>query len=194
MCHNGDPNAVGGNNVVRHPDKAGQRSATGLSEDNAGICEDCHNWQYEVQRIKPVNAPQKDLEAHAAPSHPQRETLHGYSMHGVEERGEYVPGAKCEDCHMPRTDSGETRLSHGMEPMLPGHAGGERRRGRAAEAGRRRSRRRMGAGGRRGREAAGPARSTSTGEAGAEGDDRTEPPGRHSLRSRVPDLGARDRG
>jgi hypothetical protein len=122
VCHNGHPSAVGAGDVVRAPDKAGERSATGLTEDNASICEDCHNWQFEVQGIKPVHAPQKDLEAHANPSHPQRETLHGYAMYGVEERGEYMPGAKCEDCHMPMTNKAENRISHGMKPMLPGDA------------------------------------------------------------------------
>jgi formate-dependent nitrite reductase cytochrome c552 subunit len=107
---------------VREPDKAGERSATGLNEDNSSICMDCHNWQYEVQGTKPVHAPQKDLEAHGAPSHPQRETLRGYVMYGVEERGEFMPGAECEDCHMPKTNKAANRISHGMKPMLPGDA------------------------------------------------------------------------
>ncbi len=35
---------------------------------------------------------------------------------------EYMPGAACEDCHMPKTNKAETRISHGMKPMLPGDA------------------------------------------------------------------------
>ena len=122
MCHSGHPSAVGAEDVVREPDKAGERSATGLDEDNTSICMDCHNWQYEVQGTKPAYAPQKDLEAHASPSHPQRETLRGYSMVEIDEAGEFMPGAECEDCHMPMTNKAENRISHGMKIMLPGDA------------------------------------------------------------------------
>jgi hypothetical protein len=83
---------------------------------------DCHNWQYEVQGTKPVYAPQKDLEAHGSPSHPQRETVHGRAMLDVTPADEFMPGAVCEDCHMPKTNKAATRYSHGMKPMLPGDA------------------------------------------------------------------------
>jgi hypothetical protein len=122
VCHNGHPSAVGATDVVRTPDKAGERSATGLDQDNTSICMDCHNWQYEVQGTKPAYAPQKDLEAHASPSHPQRETFRGYSMVEVDQKGVFMPGTKCEDCHMPKTNKAENRISHGMKPMLPGDA------------------------------------------------------------------------
>jgi len=121
-CHNGHPSAVGAANVVRKPDPAGVRSATGLSKANDSICEDCHNWQYEVLGTKPAYAPLADLTAHAAPSHPQRETLEGRSMVEVPTAGQFMPGAKCEDCHMPKTNTGANRISHGMKPMLPGDA------------------------------------------------------------------------
>lgn len=121
-CHNGHPSAVGAANVVREPDPAGVRSATGLSKANDSICEDCHNWQYEVLGTKPAYAPLADVTAHAAPSHPQRETLEGRSMVEIPTAGQFMPGAKCEDCHMPKTNKAANRISHGMKPMLPGDA------------------------------------------------------------------------
>ncbi len=122
-CHNGHPDGIGADNVVREPDKAGQRSAKGLTVDNASICEDCHNWQMEVLGTTPNPAPMADLSAHGGASHPQRETLHGRSvMYDVADGEEYMPGAECEDCHMVKTNKAETRISHGMKPMLPGDA------------------------------------------------------------------------
>jgi Cytochrome c552/Cytochrome c554 and c-prime len=122
-CHGGHPAGVGADNVVREPDKAGQRSAKGLTVDNASICEDCHNWQMEVLGQTPNPAPMTDLAAHGSPSHPQRETLHARSaMFEVANGEEFMPGAECEDCHMPKTNKAETRISHGMKPMLPGDA------------------------------------------------------------------------
>ena len=122
-CHNGHPDGIGADNVVREPDKAGQRSAKGLTVDNASICEDCHNWQMEVLGTTPNPAPMADLSAHGGASHPQRETLHARSvMVDVADGSEYMPGAKCEDCHMVKTNKAETRISHGMKPMLPGDA------------------------------------------------------------------------
>ena len=43
-------------------------------------------------------------------------------MYDVADGDEYMPGAECEDCHMPKTNKAETRISHGMKPMLPGDA------------------------------------------------------------------------
>jgi hypothetical protein len=121
-CHNGHPSGVGAANVVREPDKAGTRSAP-VGHDNASICEDCHNWQMEVLGTTPNPVPMADMAAHGGASHPQRETLHGRSvMLDVAEASEYMPGAKCEDCHMPKTNKAATRISHGMKPMLPGKA------------------------------------------------------------------------
>jgi len=122
-CHNGHPSAVGAEDVVREPDQAGERSATGLSMANQSICEDCHNWQMEVLGTTPNPAPMADLSAHGGASHPQRETLHARSvMIDVADGKAFMPGAKCEDCHMPKTNKAETRISHGMKPMLPGDA------------------------------------------------------------------------
>jgi hypothetical protein len=122
-CHNAHPSGVGASDVVRQPDKAGSRSAKGLQVDNASICEDCHNWQMEVLGETPKPAPVADLSAHAEPSHPQRETLHARSvMLDVPNGTEFMPGAKCENCHMPKTNNAANRISHGMKPMLPGDA------------------------------------------------------------------------
>ena len=121
-CHNGHPSAVGAEDVVREADQAGERSATGLSKANDSICEDCHNWQYEVMGTQPAYAPMADLSAHASPSHPQRETLEGRSMVEVAVAGTFMPGAKCEECHMTKTNKAANRISHGMKPMLPGDA------------------------------------------------------------------------
>jgi hypothetical protein len=122
-CHNGHPSGIGASDVVRDPDKAGVRSAKGLSVDNESICEDCHNWQMEVLGQSPKPAPMADLAAHGGPSHPQRETLHGRSVMSDTAAGkDFMPGAECEDCHMPKTNKAATRISHGMKPMLPGDA------------------------------------------------------------------------
>ena len=122
-CHNGHPDGVGAANVVRDPDKAGVRSAKGLSVDNASICEDCHNWQMEVLGATPKAAPMADLSAHGGASHPQRETLHARSvMLDVADGSEFMPGAECENCHMVKTNKAANRISHGMKPMLPGDA------------------------------------------------------------------------
>ena len=121
-CHNPHPSAVGSEDTIRTPDVAGERSATGLSVDNASICEDCHNWQYEVTGTTPAPKPQATLSARGGASHPQRETVHGRVMVEVAQAGEFMPGAKCEDCHMPKTNKSANRFSHGMKPMLPGKA------------------------------------------------------------------------
>jgi formate-dependent nitrite reductase cytochrome c552 subunit len=122
-CHNGHPSAVGAEDVVREPDQAGERSAKGLSVSNKSICEDCHNWQMEVLGTTPNPAPMADIAAHGGASHPQRETLHARSvMYDVADGKAFMPGAKCEDCHMPKTNKAANRISHGMKPMLPADA------------------------------------------------------------------------
>jgi hypothetical protein len=121
-CHSPHPSAVGAADVIRPADKAGVRSATGLTVDNASICEDCHNWQMEVLGTTPAPAPM-DVLGDGDPRHAQRETLHGRSvMMDVADASEFMPGAKCENCHMPKTNKAATRISHGMKPMLPGKA------------------------------------------------------------------------
>ena len=85
-CHQGHPSAIGAEDVVREPDKAGERSAKGLTADNASICEDCHNWQFEVQNTAPAYKPLASLTSRGGPSHPQRETYHGRVMLDVPDR------------------------------------------------------------------------------------------------------------
>ncbi len=129
-CHTGHPAGTDPANagVMRAPDPAGVRSNTGRTTANASICEDCHNWQYETQGLTTPGsasfnyAPVADLAGHASPSHPQRETLHGRSMVEIAQASEFMPNAKCEDCHMPVTNSEDNRFAHGMKPMLPGDA------------------------------------------------------------------------
>src|SRR5664280_573208 len=129
-CHTGHPAGTDPANagVMRVPDPAGVRSNTGRTTANASICEDCHNWQYETQGLGTPGspgfnyAPVADLAAHASPSHPQRETLHGRSMVEIPQASEFMPNVKCQDCHMPVTNSEDNRFAHGMKPMLPGDA------------------------------------------------------------------------
>ena len=128
-CHTGHPAGTDPANagVMRAPDPAGVRSNTGRTTANASICEDCHNWQYETQGLATPGsagfnyAPVANLTGHT-PSHPQRETLHGRSMVEIAPASEFMPNAKCEDCHMPVTNSEDNRFAHGMKPMLPGDA------------------------------------------------------------------------
>jgi hypothetical protein len=120
-CHGGHPASKDEADVVRAPDKAGQRSATGLAMDNQSICEDCHNWQFEVQGTSPSYRPEAPG-ARVGPSHPQREMLRGKAMVDIPAADEFMPGVKCEDCHMPKTNKNANRYSHGMKPMLPGDA------------------------------------------------------------------------
>ena len=110
---------------VREADTAGVGSAAGRGA-NASMCEDCHNWQYEVANATTVaNLPLNSSRV----SHPQRETLHGKGMYDIPVGTEFMPNATCEQCHMPATyaenaNPGPTqqRLSHRMLPMLPGNA------------------------------------------------------------------------
>jgi formate-dependent nitrite reductase cytochrome c552 subunit len=120
-CHGGHPASLDEEDVVRAPDKAGVRSAAGLTMDNQSICEDCHNWQYEVQGTTPVYRPEA-AGARVGPSHPQREMLHGKAMIDVPVAGEFMPGVTCEECHMPKTNKNANRYSHGMKIMEPGDA------------------------------------------------------------------------
>jgi Cytochrome c552 len=134
-CHNAHPWAGGKDGVshegtIRAPDKAGERSAAGLQTGNSSVCEDCHNWQFEVQGTTPSYKPQADLNGRGGPSHPIRETYHGRVMLDIPPTDQsepgvtdvVMPGVKCEDCHMPKTNRGANRFSHGMKIMLPGEA------------------------------------------------------------------------
>lgn len=132
-CHDAHPAGVGHEGNIREGDAAGVRSnatvagiaAAGLPANtyaNATVCEDCHNWQLEVQGLAPTIKPQASLASRGGPSHPQRETVHGRSLLEVAEAGEFMPNATCEECHMPKTNRNENRYSHGMHIMRPGDA------------------------------------------------------------------------
>ena len=121
-CHDSHPSTAFGASNIRTPDAAGVRSNTGLQTANTSVCEDCHNWQNEVLGATPVVKPQASLASRGGPSHPQRETLHGKVMVEVPVAGEFMPGAKCQDCHMPVTNKAANRFSHGMHVMMPGKA------------------------------------------------------------------------
>ena len=43
-------------------------------------------------------------------------------MYDVPEAKPFMPGAKCEQCHMPKTNKNANRYSHGMHIMMPGKA------------------------------------------------------------------------
>ena len=114
-CHNSHPAGVGLASNIRTGDAAGVRSNTGRVTKNNSVCEDCHNWQVEV-----LGAPIA-LGASRV-SHPQREVLAGRGMYDVPEAKPFMPGAKCEECHMPKTNKAANRFSHGMHIMMPGKA------------------------------------------------------------------------
>ena len=126
---------------VRKPEKAsGQFSTKNVAIDNKSICEDCHNWQVETLGQGPIVAG-------AAVHHPQREVYHARAFLEVATsdwkpatwaagRTDFMPGAKCEQCHMPATRSdfpdstqlpryatqSYKRYSHRMFIMMPGDA------------------------------------------------------------------------
>lgn len=133
ICH--DPHKSDGTGLaVRTPDAANGpvgSSTSGLATGNTSICEDCHNWQAEVQGSLPSIG--------GRVSHPQRETLHGRGLSNfvdIADAAEFMPGTSCNECHMPvtRTDFPDVendmrygdrslkRYSHRMLPMLPGEA------------------------------------------------------------------------
>lgn len=128
VCHDPHPSASDAAHIVRAADPAGVRSNFGRATSNAGMCEDCHNWQVEVLAN---GLPLADFNPQSLPgrvSHPQREVLHG-TMRGtapvmweVDDMGEFMPGAQCQDCHMPKTDTGAEYSSHRMMIQMPGDA------------------------------------------------------------------------
>jgi hypothetical protein len=95
---------------------------------NASICEDCHNWQLEVlangTSVAVSNVVAQPSVSLSAVSHPQREVLHGKGLLDVPAGTAFMPGATCEECHMPATYGGSagSYRSHRMLPMLPGNA------------------------------------------------------------------------
>jgi hypothetical protein len=127
------PDAVGMS--VRAPESAmGNYSTFGLSVDNKSICEDCHNWQKEITNPGQAVALPSIMGKYV--SHPQREVYHGTKMLEIPAASDFMPGAKCEQCHMPATrsdfpavtdlpryeDRSWKRYSHRMFIMEPGDA------------------------------------------------------------------------
>jgi len=116
ICHTPHGQDAGGVEV-RTPDSG-----------NASVCEDCHNWQIEVLKngtsIPVAGLSVTPSTSFAAVSHPQREILHGTGMFEVPAASAFMPGATCEECHMPATYGGSagSYRSHRMLPMLPGNA------------------------------------------------------------------------
>ena len=108
--HSEHPSTTSGASSFRTGDAADVRSNAGLATANATVCEDCHNWQAEVLGTTPVVAPMANLTARGGPSHPHRETLHGKVMVEVPVATEFMPGAKCQDCHMPETNKAANRF------------------------------------------------------------------------------------
>jgi putative cell wall-binding protein len=126
---------------VRAPESG--TSLAGLT--NTSICEDCHNWRLEALGLplvtdpEPVDAqgrPAQDLSAEGGLLYPNRELLNGVGMYEVPDAGKYMPGVKCEECHMPATrsdypahtglgryeDRSWKRYSHRMHIMEPADA------------------------------------------------------------------------
>jgi hypothetical protein len=117
--------------AIRQPEQAFGpvgTSTNGLGISNKSICEDCHNWQLEVQGLP--------LTVTSSLSHPQREIYHGRAFFEVPQMPDFMPGVRCEECHMPATYSdtpSETtvprydnenykRYSHTFLIMEPGQA------------------------------------------------------------------------
>ena len=128
VCHDPHPASSDADDVVRSADPAGMRSNFGRTTANASMCEDCHNWQVEVLAN---SLPLSDFSPQNLPgrvSHPQRELLHGVArgtapvMWEVADMGEFMPGARCQDCHMPKTDTSAEYSSHRMMIQKPGDA------------------------------------------------------------------------
>lgn len=109
-------------------------------------CGDCHNWQFE-QLNQPLQYETIAGAQYSRPAlntrvrHPSREMVSGGrggddgtgGMWGVDPMGQYMPGVRCQDCHMPRThkegmpanDDGSTdatRMSHRFHIVYPGDA------------------------------------------------------------------------
>lgn len=127
--------------AVRRPDSA--PTLTGIRMTS--VCEDCHNWELEMEELplvtdpRPVDAnwvPARDLSERGGYSHPTREIYNGVGLFDVPAGGVFMPGVACEDCHMPATksdapsrtglerdrDRSSKRYSHRMFIMEPGKA------------------------------------------------------------------------
>jgi hypothetical protein len=122
-CHNPHPSGSGTPDTIRVADAAHDTREPSLATANASVCEDCHNWQNEVLGTTPVYAPVANIvTSRGGPSHPTRETYHGRVMAEIPAGSDFMPGVKCEECHMVMTNKAANRVSHGMKIMLPGKA------------------------------------------------------------------------
>jgi len=138
------------------PHGADSENGMGLREPDAeptlagiemtSLCEDCHNWELEMEgeehvitEPRPVDAggvPARDLTLRGGYQHPTREIYNGVALFEVPEAGKFMPNVVCEDCHMPATrsdfpaktglerheDRSWKRYSHRMFIMEPGKA------------------------------------------------------------------------
>jgi hypothetical protein len=110
--------------AVRSPELAnGDYSTQGLAVSNTSICEDCHNWQVEVLSNKGTVNSTPALPAILGKyvSHPQREVYHGRAMLEIPAGIDFMPGAKCFQCHMPATKSDLSGAADGY-PESPADA------------------------------------------------------------------------
>jgi hypothetical protein len=110
--------------AVRTPEQAnGDYSTKGLNVANKSVCEDCHNWQVEVLSNKGTVNSALALPAILGKyaSHPQREVYHGRAMLEIPAGTDFMPGAKCEQCHMPATKSDLSGAADGY-PESPADA------------------------------------------------------------------------
>ncbi|MEN6429616.1 MAG: carboxypeptidase-like regulatory domain-containing protein, partial [Coriobacteriales bacterium] len=125
--------------AVREPEKTPSQ----LGVVNTSICEDCHNWELDVEEHEFDATPSKVATPSALTgrggsfmNHATREVYNGVGMFDVEQAGKFMPGVKCEECHMPATksdfpsstglpryeDRSWKRYSHSMHIMEPGSA------------------------------------------------------------------------
>ncbi len=124
VCHSGHPSAVGASDVVRAPDNAGERSAyrppEGQRQHLRGLPQLAVRSDGHQARLRADGRPLGTRVAE--PSRSARRSRLRSMVEVAKADGAFMPGAKCEDCHMPKTNKTANRISHGMKPMLPGDA------------------------------------------------------------------------
>lgn len=103
IAHNAEDSTNDNGMDVRKPDAAATKAGIVMTS----ICEDCHNWQLEMmgEEVPTSPEPKKDLTARGGYSHPTREIYNGKTLFEVADAGQFMPGVKCEECHMPATRS-----------------------------------------------------------------------------------------
>lgn len=140
-CHIAHGTDEDNNMGLRKPDSAPTLGGITMTS----ICEDCHNWQLEME-AKPVvtdpapegyyGTPARTVADFGGYIHPTREIYNGIGMFEVPDAGKFMTDVKCEECHMPATrsdfpaktgierydDRSFKRYSHSMHIMEPGDA------------------------------------------------------------------------